>query len=71
MDFTCKAQYTGIGQFVRCLENKPSKCPFALPLGSTFFCKSPHWANFYSKQDKSVQEYLTIQDKVDEEKKVS
>ena len=46
MDFTCKAQYTGIGQFVRCLESNASQCPFAVPLGSTFFCKSPHWVHF-------------------------
>ena len=71
MDFICKSQYTGIGQFVRCLEYKPSKCSFAVPMGSTFFCTSPHWAHFYTNENIPVQENPTIQDKVDETRMIS
>jgi hypothetical protein len=63
MDFTCKAQYTGIGHFVRCLESKPSKCSFAERVGSTFFCKSPHLTHFYSKENITVQENTTVNNK--------
>lgn len=65
MKFNCKAQYTGMGEFVRCLEEeKASTCLYAVPLGITFFCKSPHWANFDTKQNNSVQKDLIIQEKV-------
>ena len=71
MEFNCKAQYTGIGQFVRCLEQGASKCPFGVPLGSTYFCKSPHWAHFYSKQNMKAEENLTLQETRDKIKMVS
>jgi hypothetical protein len=71
MDFTCKAQHTGIGQFVRCLEHQASGCPFAVPLGGTFFCKSPQWAHFYKKQNIKNQKNLTIQEKEDETRMIS
>jgi hypothetical protein len=41
MDFSCKAQLVGIGQFTRCLEDAPSKCSYAVPVGSAYFCESP------------------------------
>jgi len=40
-EIVCKGQYVGINHFVRCLEEKPSKCPFAVPLGGAYFCQSP------------------------------
>ena len=72
MDFSCKAQYTGIGQFVRCLEeDKASSCSFATPLGSTYLCKSPHWANLYSNHNITDQQNLTIQEKTDQVRMIS
>ena len=72
MDFSCKAQYTGIGQFFRCLEDdKASSCSFAAPLGSTYLCKSPHWANLYTKHNITVQENLKIQEKEDQIRMIS
>jgi hypothetical protein len=41
IDFNCKAQFLGIGQFARCLEEMPSECPFAISLGNAYFCESP------------------------------
>ena len=41
MEFLCKAQYVGTGEFVRCLEDLSTRCYFAEPMGSTYFCKSP------------------------------
>ena len=72
MDFSCKAQYTGIGQFVRCLEedNAPS-CSFAAPLGSTYLCKSPHWAHLHTKDNTTLHESLTIQEKTDQVRMIS
>jgi len=42
MKALCKAQNVGVNQFVRCLEDAPSKCSFAFSLGSAHFCNSPH-----------------------------
>lgn len=41
MEFHCKAQFMGIHQFVRCLEDSSLRCSFAIPLGSAFLCNSP------------------------------
>lgn len=41
INFNCKAQFLRIGQFTRCLEEMPSGCPFAIPVGSAYFCESP------------------------------
>ena len=71
MDFICKAQYTGIGQFVRCLEYKAPMCPFAVPLGSTFFCNSPYWANVYTKKNTTADKILAKQDETDETRLIS
>jgi hypothetical protein len=40
MNVPCKAQSVGISGFVRCLEETPSRCSFAFPLGSAHFCIS-------------------------------
>ena len=71
MDFYCKAQYTGIGEFVRCLESKGSMCPFAEPLGSTFLCKSPHWPHFSQEGNITKKEDPTILNKVNEVRMIS
>ena len=72
MDLTCKAQYTGIGQFVRCLDDtKASLCPFAAPLGSTYFCKSPHWAHLYKKQNIVTLRNISTQEKAEEVRMIS
>jgi len=42
MNISCKAQSVGVGGFVRCLEDTPSRCSFAFPLGSAYFCNSYH-----------------------------
>jgi len=69
MDFTCKALYTGIGNFVRCLEeDKATRCSFAVPLGITHFCKSPLWANFHTKESIPSKEKTLIQKKRDEKR---
>ena len=39
--FFCKAQYIGIGHFVRCTDDDPSQCSFAVQLGSAYLCQSP------------------------------
>ncbi|MDD4954024.1 MAG: hypothetical protein PHG40_03845 [Candidatus Omnitrophica bacterium] len=36
----CKVEDTGQELFVKCLEEDPRQCPFALRLGS-YFCKCP------------------------------
>lgn len=41
MNFYCRAQSVGIGQFVRCLEDANRKCSYAVPIGSANFCYSP------------------------------
>jgi hypothetical protein len=38
----CKQQAVGINHFVRCLEENPSQCSYAVPLGSAYFCQSPY-----------------------------
>ena len=38
MDRKCKKQSIGIGEFVRCIEDDASECPFAVSVGSAFFC---------------------------------
>jgi len=40
MDFKCKRLSIGIGEFVRCLEDGASECPFAVSVGSAVFCTS-------------------------------
>ncbi len=45
MNFHCKAQFIGIYQFVRCLEDSTSRCSFAIPLGSAYLCNSPFRLN--------------------------
>ena len=65
MDLSCKAQYTGLDQFVRCLEHKGAQCSFAVSVGSTFFCKSPHWSHLYSKKNITIQEKNNVKEKVD------
>jgi hypothetical protein len=42
MNVPCKAQSVGISGFVRCLEETPSRCSFAFPLGSAHFCISQY-----------------------------
>ena len=37
----CKIQHIGIEGFIRCMEDKPAGCPFAIPLGSAYFCQKP------------------------------
>jgi len=40
MNVPCKAQSVGVSGFVRCLEETPSRCSFAFPVGSAHFCSS-------------------------------
>jgi hypothetical protein len=35
----CKAEDTGIEKVIRCLDEKPSACSFALPFGTVHFCQ--------------------------------
>ena len=35
----CKAEDTGIENVIKCLEENPSVCSFALPFGNAHFCK--------------------------------
>ena len=37
----CKRQGVGIGSFVRCLEEDPQGCKFAVPLGTAYLCEAP------------------------------
>jgi hypothetical protein len=37
----CKIQSVGIDNFIRCLEDDPSTCPFSVSLGSAYFCQKP------------------------------
>ncbi len=37
----CKKQDVGIGSFVRCLEEDPQRCKFAVPLGTAYLCEAP------------------------------
>ena len=37
----CKRQDVGIGSFVRCLEEDPQRCKFAVPLGTAYLCEAP------------------------------
>ena len=37
----CKRQDVGIGSFVRCLEEYPQGCKFAVPLGTAYLCEAP------------------------------
>ena len=41
MNFSCKAQWVGIGQFVRCLEHEPQECDYVAFIGNASFCQSP------------------------------
>ncbi len=52
MDFCCKAQLVGIDHFVRCLEEPPSRCSFAVVLGSASLCQSP----FLNSHNKGMQQ---------------
>ena len=37
----CKAEDIGIESFLKCLEENPQQCQFALPFGNAYFCQCP------------------------------
>ena len=55
----CKIQSVGIDNFVRCLEDDPKKCPYALPLGSACFCRSPHLSCHEQGSLRTTREHLS------------
>jgi len=72
MDFSCKAQYTGTGKFVRCLEeDKAQGCSYAEPLGNTYFCKSPQCYHFYNHDHLTIKKKPAIQDEVKKARMIS
>ena len=56
LKFHCKAQLVGIGQFVRCLEDFSPRCPFAIPIGTAYFCHSPARLDITKKSFRTEQE---------------
>ena len=55
----CKIQSVGIDHFVRCLEDDPTKCPYAVSLGSACFCRSPHLSCHEQGSLRTTREHLS------------
>jgi len=37
----CKAEDVGLRRHLKCLDDEPNACPFAMPISGTFFCQCP------------------------------
>jgi len=51
----------GVGQFVRCLEDAPSRCRYAIPLGSSCFCTNPNRLEIAAMAARRAEAHLSTQ----------
>ena len=53
-DFTnvCKAKDVGMDSFLKCLEENPQQCEFAMSFGYSYLCKCPLRINIARKLNK-------------------